>query len=230
MFCSFADKVVDNLQLICGRLHICVLRFLQKDQTDPVGLVELFGVAVSLIETFAQLDTSSDFALYSSFYFSRCLGLAAIVILKLSRNTPQLTINLDRGEQCYFTAIRLLRRRAINSPDLDTKLADILTQLWSSQLIFRDTDGNVDSLQLRIKSRLSMSSFFDCLWWWRQEFAGEPNPFTSQLVSRQQNDSDDPTPSAQHVFDSDRAFSNLFTYDEDYFIFFENGIGATQYP
>jgi hypothetical protein len=53
----------------------------------------------------------------------------------------------------------------------------ILAQLWTSKGIFRESDGTNDSLLLRCRNRLGMSLIFDCFRWWRQTFAGLPDPY-----------------------------------------------------
>ena len=129
---------------------------------DPLGLFDLYSISIELIETYENLDVSNDFALYASLYLSRSIVLASFVVLKLTRGSLDLRLEKQRGEQCYFKAINLVQRRALNFPDLDTKAATILTDLWSSKLVFRDADGNSEALRLRIRSRLvSNESQFD---------------------------------------------------------------------
>ncbi|KAJ9606353.1 hypothetical protein H2200_009314 [Cladophialophora chaetospira] len=203
---------IDILTLYCTRLHICVSRFMLK-QTDvsPTGFIDLYGISTSLIEKFAELDTATDLASYSTFYLSRALGLAAFVILKLHRSSLGLTLDRARGESCYFTAIRLYKKRSLLTSfnaDLESKLAVILTELWSSSIIFRTNEGNLDSMSVRVRSRLTMNVFFDCLWWWRQEFRGQPDPFgaSSQAAA-----------GSLPLIDPFAVFPDIFTYDENYF-------------
>jgi hypothetical protein len=153
---------IDLLTLHCVRLHICVSRFMLKQITASLsGLVDTFGIATRLIEKFSELDVSVNLALYSTFYHSRTLGLAALVILKLCRSSLELFIDRDRGMRCYFAAIQLLRKRSVRDADLDTRLATILTEIWSSTLIFRNSHGVTDSISVRVRSRLV--SCFQCL-------------------------------------------------------------------
>lgn len=125
-----------------------------SEQMDVIGLVDLYEIALQMIEKFVELDASIELGLYGNFFFARSLGLAAIVILKLYRSSLSVHLSKERGERAYFAAIRLLRRRASDSPDLDAKLGTILTELWSSSAIFRDGAGNVDSLKVRVRTRL----------------------------------------------------------------------------
>lgn len=124
-------------------------------------LADLYSISLDLIETYSALDTSSGFACYATFYSGRSLILAAFVILKLLRAVDSPDVDRVRGESCYFRAVQLLQRRAVNFPDLDTKAADILTDLWSSQNAFCGADGVINGLKLRIRSRLVSFSKFE---------------------------------------------------------------------
>ena len=139
-----------------------------RESTPSIsGYLDLYGIAISLVEKFAELDTSGDFAHYATFYHSRALGLAAFVILKLYRSSVELAIDRARGEHCYFAVIRMYRKRSLEinfNADLESKLATILTELWSSSMIFRTNDGNVDSLNVRVRSRLVSTESGFKLW------------------------------------------------------------------
>ncbi len=152
------DTITDILTLYCTSLHICVSRFMLKpSDVTLTGYLDLYGISVSLIEKFAELDATTDLAFYSTFQLSRALGLAAFVILKLHRSALELAIDRGRGERCYFAAIRLYRKRSLDTSfnsDLESKLAVILAALWSSSMVFRTSEGNVDSLSVRVRSRL----------------------------------------------------------------------------
>lgn len=149
-----AKALTDILTMYCVRLHICVSRFMVRQPVSMTGLMELYGIAIGLIEKYSAMDAATDLALYSTFYHSRTLGLASFVILKLHHSPQHLVIDRERGERCYFSVIRLCRRRCLDTPDLDSKLATILTELWSSSMVFRGPDGTVDALNVRIRSRL----------------------------------------------------------------------------
>jgi hypothetical protein len=220
----------DLLLLHCVRLHIGVVRFMLPEHlTNPIGFVELYSIATKLIEQFSMLDTTSDLAWYSTMYQWRTLGLAATVILRLYRSTMELYIDRDRGHRCYFTAIHLLRKRAVTDNDLEAKLATILEKLWPSTMVFRGSDGVVNSIHVRVRGRLvshqyveqeslanggnlTMNGFFDCMWWWRQEHYSIPDPFvaaTNEIA---------PGPSNDTSNTSTMDFPDIFDYDGDWFL------------
>lgn len=64
----------------------------------------------------------------------------------------------------------------------------------------------------------TMCSLFDCLWWWRQEFRGQPDPFRVQTGTvnppeRGNNMLPPSLPSDDTIW----AFPDYFTLDENYF-------------
>ncbi len=62
-----------------------------------------------------------------------------------------------------------------------------------------------------------MSVFFDCLWWWRQEFRGQPDPFVSQPSAVSQTAAE----SLTQPVDAFMMFPDGFDYDENYFGMYE---------
>ena len=53
-----------------------------------------------------------------------------------------------------------------------------------------------------------MNVFFDCLWWWRTEFRGEPDPFAPANQT---------AAGIVPALDSFAMFPDVFVYDENYF-------------
>lgn len=52
-----------------------------------------------------------------------------------------------------------------------------MKDLWGSDKVFRKKDGRVESLYLRLRTRLSMSVSYDMFWYWREEFGNMKNPY-----------------------------------------------------
>ncbi|EHK17250.1 uncharacterized protein TRIVIDRAFT_205851 [Trichoderma virens Gv29-8] len=154
------------------------------------AFIPLYAVACSLINTACQQSWDEGAtAKNAPVFVQKSLMLAAFTILKISRSELAPHLDLQAGEQAYFAAIFFAREESLQNNDLSARGASILGQLWNSQSIFKGKHGIIDSLSSRITSRLSMSTLFDCLWWWRQEFGGLGNPYEGrqQLRSETQN-------------------------------------------
>jgi transcriptional regulatory protein LEU3 len=131
--------------------------------------------------TVTALERSGSPTMYfCTTYIHRSLTLAALSILKLSRSGLAQYLDLASGEMAYFACVSILKADSLKYNDLAARGAMILTQLWTSENVFRTPTGTVDGLALRVRSRLSMSIMFDCFWYWREEFGGQPSPFRTE--------------------------------------------------
>lgn len=127
---------------------------LKHDPAHASGLLNLCQTATRVVDAYLALDIAAGFGRYSTFYFSRTLGLAATVLLRMHHSALKSRTDAQKVELCYFTAIRLLRKRSTALPNLDSKLATILTDLWTSSKIFHNGQDKVNSLNVRVRSRL----------------------------------------------------------------------------
>lgn len=75
-------------------------------------------------------------------------------ILRIHRSNMRTQINADFGEEMFFEAIRMSKKRSIQNNDLDARTAVIFTQLWSSTRLFKFRDGEIDGLKLLLRGRL----------------------------------------------------------------------------
>ncbi|PKK55027.1 hypothetical protein CI102_334 [Trichoderma harzianum] len=149
------------------------------------AFIPLFAVACSFINTACQQSWNEGAtAKNAPVVVQKSVMLAAFTILKIHRSELAPHLDLQAGEQAYFAAIFFAREESLQNNDLSARAASILGQLWNSQSIFKNKNGTVDSLTSRISSRLSMSTLFDCLWWWRQEFGGLGNPYENRQQTR----------------------------------------------
>jgi len=131
-----------------------------------------------VIDNATTLDHSSEFSLSCTAYVHRLIVLAAISILKISKSNLAPYLDLKGGEKSYFSGIIFLRKMSLESDDLTGRAAVILSQMWTSNRIFKRADRIVNGLgALHIRSRLAMSVVFDSFWWWREEFSGVQNPY-----------------------------------------------------
>ena len=146
---------LDRLVQRCARLSILVFHFFAAPgHLRPPGILQLYVVACEVIDLSTSLDAAEDFASYSTSYFMRMVLLAAHCILKITRSSLKDHIDPKQGEEAVFKAIRFVKNRSIQNNDLDARNGIILTQLWSSNNIFKKKDGSDVSLELPLRSRL----------------------------------------------------------------------------
>jgi transcriptional regulatory protein LEU3 len=180
---SECPSTTESLYLNCARVQIQAFYFFAKsDSLDIVGLTELYSIAQALVNDATVLGELDQLAAVCSTYICRSISLAAFSILKISKSSLSSFLDFRTGERAYFAAIRFLKKASLENDDLSAKAAAILTQLWTSDRVFKRADGEIESLTLRIRSRSSMSVVFDCIWWWREEFGGQTSPFSDMTA------------------------------------------------
>ncbi|KAF2867682.1 hypothetical protein BDV95DRAFT_502468 [Massariosphaeria phaeospora] len=174
---------LDTFQLSCARIHVLAFHFFAhptEPEPDSEGLIRLFWLCVSTIQTTNNMVQQMKLATICLSFIDRTLTLAAFCLLKLHRSPLAQHLDLAAGEQAYFTAVHLSKIMSLQDNDLRARTAGIMTNLWSSAKVFRSRDGTIDSLGLRLRTRLSMSISFDMFWYWREEFGNMPNPYDDE--------------------------------------------------
>jgi hypothetical protein len=141
------------------------------------NLVNLYADACTLIELAAELDRQQEIAEYGSTNVNMAWNLAAFIILRVGKSHVRDSLDLKRGQACYFSTINLDKKQSVTPDDISARGSIILSQLWTSKMVIKRPDGTPDSLWLRCRNRLGWSLTFDCFWLWRQEFGGRPNPY-----------------------------------------------------
>jgi transcriptional regulatory protein LEU3 len=147
--------------------------FISAPYIDEAAFGRLHHVACAVIETIVHYDQAGDLAGMATSYVQKMMVLAALTILRIAKSHLSQAVDAGRSRESYFESIRLAGKMSVQNTDLASRVAGILTQLWSSKKVFRQPDGSIDSLTLQCRNRFSMSIVFDCFWRWRQEFGSE---------------------------------------------------------
>jgi transcriptional regulatory protein LEU3 len=119
----------------------------------------------------------------SQSFIDRTITLAGFTILRLMRSPLAQHLGLLAGEQAYHQAIQFLKNVSLQRGDIHYRTAYIMSDLWGSDKVFRNKDGHVESLYLRLRTRLSMSVSYDMFWYWREEFNKMQNPYEGEDVT-----------------------------------------------
>ena len=118
-----------------------------------------------------------NFASVSQSFVDRTICLAGFSILRLVRSPLAQHLDLAAGEQAFFQAVQFLKSVSLQPGDIGMRTALIMHDLWNSNKVFRRKDGRIESLGLRLRTRLSMSVSYDMFWYWREEFGNMQNPY-----------------------------------------------------
>lgn len=126
-----------------------------------------------------HLFQTTDLVAMCPSFIDRTITLTGFIILRLVRSQHAQHLDLAAGEEAYSYALQFTKNSSLQNNDLGARCAAIMSNLWGSQKIFRRRDGRIDSLGLRLRTRLSMSVSFDMFWYWREEFGNMLNPYNA---------------------------------------------------
>jgi transcriptional regulatory protein LEU3 len=164
---------------------------------DEDGMSRFFSLCVSTIQMATAMAQQSFFASVSQSFVDRTITLAGFSILKLCRSPLAQHLDLASGEQAFFQAVQFTKNVSMQAGDIGMRTAHIMNDLWNSSRVFRRKDGRVDSLTLRLRTRLSMSISYDMFWYWREEFGNMQNPYDGEEKAVQNEKARPATPRKQ---------------------------------
>lgn len=110
------------------------------------------------------------------FLFFYATAISSFSILRLLKASTAQYMD-DNAKEALFLGVNIMKRLSTETNDGAARLSQILTQLWNSEKAFKNPDGT-EQTALRIRTRLAMSSVFDAIWWWREEFGGQQGAYT----------------------------------------------------
>ncbi|KAF1359802.1 hypothetical protein EJ07DRAFT_118490 [Lizonia empirigonia] len=189
-----APSELDTLQLSCARIHVMAFHFFAHPMNaDADGLSRFYSLCVTTINTATALAQQVHFASVSQSFVDRTICLAGFSILRLVRSPLAQHLDLASGEQAFFQAVQFLKNVSLQSGDIGMRTALIMNDLWNSSKVFRRKDGRIESLGLRLRTRLSMSVSYDMFWYWREEFGNMQNPYNGDETVLTSNEATQPS-------------------------------------
>ncbi|KAH7386094.1 hypothetical protein BKA66DRAFT_68947 [Pyrenochaeta sp. MPI-SDFR-AT-0127] len=188
---------LDTLQLNCARIHVMAFHFFAHPTnpgSDADGLSRFYSLCVSVIQTATTMTMTQQtaFASVSQSFIDRTITLAGFTILRLCRSPLAQHLDLAVGEQAFAQAVQFLKNVSLQQGDIGLRTALIMKDLWGSSKVFRRKDGRIESLGLRLRTRLSMSVSYDMFWYWREEFGHMQNPYNGEEATLPSNEATQP--------------------------------------
>lgn len=150
-------------------------------------LMGLWRSAVSFLELLFDLDGPSEKQIpggvlrYCTGYMLNMVVAAGFTLIKLLGSFFSKDIEPGKGRALFQRAIQAIRQMSVINNDLGWRLAELMVQMWtgsrvedrSLRLQMGDGTSNQlidDSLQLKVRCRMSMSVIFDSIWRWREDY------------------------------------------------------------
>ena len=175
---KFDDSSITLLHLRAAGLHLRLFAFFNPpgSQQYHSDLMALWLATTSFLDAAFNLTTPVGNLLeYSTNYILQMITAAGFALLKLLNSFFASHINFEYGRSLFTRTIRAIRSISVRTNDLPSRLAEVLAQLWrasgAGSRQFSNGAMSIDnSLQLKVKCRMSMSLVFDSIWRWREEF------------------------------------------------------------
>jgi hypothetical protein len=187
-----------NLHLFAAGLHLRLSAFFDSSTTQGYmdDLMALWRSVLAFLDLVFELEThSTDNKLsggilrFATNYIRQMIVAACFALLKLTSSFFAKEIDFERGRQLFHRTIQAIRNMSIVNNDLPWRLAELMVQMWNGARVearsLASQMGNDDqrssetktviddSLQLKVRCRMSMSLVFDTIWRWREEFQAQ---------------------------------------------------------
>jgi hypothetical protein len=188
-----------NLHLKAAGLHLRLSAFFDSSATAGYmdDLMGLWRAALSFLDLVFELESppadgmSGNILRFATNYILQMIIAACFTLLKLLSSFFAKEIDFDRGRDLFHRTIRVIRSLSVINNDLPWRLAEVIVQMWNGARVearsnahqvggngngngIHDTRTTVDdSLQLKVRCRMSMSLVFDSVWRWREEFQAQ---------------------------------------------------------
>jgi transcriptional regulatory protein LEU3 len=172
---KFANEAVDGFrkfQILTARVHLLTYHFMDTSRVASFelqkGLVRLYNAAISLVNHVHSCQTKDKrFVKYLPGVYILSIWQAAFIIGKLAHSPLQKVVDVGSGRQTYQTAITLAAKASVLKHDIAYRSSGIMKSMWQ---LFRSLDKrNISSWTISIRTRMSASVFFDCLYLLREK-------------------------------------------------------------
>lgn len=145
------------------------------------GLVRVYNAAIELLGHSTEMwQTDPAIIKYFPGVFVLNIWQSACIISKLVHSSLSAVLDIDRGKKAYQDAVSLTFNASVLKHDMAYRSSAIMRSIWSMFANMhadwkRDKVSQVDkfandfNLGINIKSRMSVSVFFDCLYILREK-------------------------------------------------------------
>ncbi|KAL1987762.1 hypothetical protein VTN96DRAFT_2602 [Rasamsonia emersonii] len=159
---------INMIHLRAADLHLRFFVFLSSNARSD-DLTNLFLATTSFLGRVLELETSpGNLLAHATNYILQMIVSAAFALMKLLKSSFSRQIDFDHGKFLFNGAISSIRRISVVDNDRPVRLANVISQMWNAG--WSGSASGDDALQLKIRSRMSMSHVYDTVWRWRQRF------------------------------------------------------------
>lgn len=186
-----AKSPIVNLYLHAAHLHLHLSAFFLPPDVPSYRneMLKVYQATITFLETCLGLESSTTVTMpssythglslkYSTAYIFQMMLAAGFSILSLMRAfLGEHELDEHGASEMFTRTVWALRSMTVVENDLAERLAEVLAQVWKSGPTRVDTSEGLaglgdtdDSLQLKVRCRMSMSLVFDSVWRWRRNY------------------------------------------------------------
>ena len=187
---------ITALYLRAAALHLRLNVFFSSSNSPSYRdeLHKVYQATISYLETCLSLESTTEVSItpgypqglslmYAPSYVSQWLLAAGFSLLKLMQTfLDQHGLDLQGASELLTRTVWAIRSMSVTENDLAERLAEVLAQIWKSGGPSGGPNANINpnldsnrpvdnSMQLKVRCRMSMSLVFDSVWRWRQNYA-----------------------------------------------------------
>lgn len=177
---------MDNIRkflLLVAKVHLLTYYFIDSDANNnpkkkksletKCGLVKVYNAAINLItHTHQMYESDPTLVNYFPGVFILNIWQSACIVTKLVNSSLSESLDVNRGKTAYQNAIVLTYKASVLKHDMAYRSSGIMRSIWSlfSNMYQEWKEDNSDdrsaefNLDITVKSRMSVSVFFDCLY------------------------------------------------------------------
>lgn len=183
------------IYLRAAHLHLRLSAFFSPPTMTSyrTDMMKLYKATTSFLETCLghEQSASSGFThdsssasgfvsiIYGTNYIFQMMLAAGFALLKLHNSFLQqvgLDSEKEKARNLFSKTIWALRSMSVQENDLAQRLAEVLAQVWRGSRAAAEKNGMDvapayidDSMQLKVRCRMSVSLVYDSVWRWREE-------------------------------------------------------------
>ena len=170
-----------------ARLQVIGLHLFRPfEEIDPSDLLQIYTMACSVLTLLHKCDSAMHLISVCPDHVYGIVMTAGSTLLRLLKSDFAQYIDEKDGKAYLVDCINVLKLMSCANNDLPARYSQILAQLWTSDKVFKHQDGS-PCLNLRIRSRFAVGLILDCVWWWREEFGGQPGVYSKPESSSASN-------------------------------------------
>ncbi|KAF7902509.1 hypothetical protein EAF00_002412 [Botryotinia globosa] len=205
-------------------LHLRLSGFFDSSTTSGYldDLMGLWRATYEFLDVVFELENPPSGSMnggilrFATGYISQLIIAASFSLLKLLSSFFAKFMDFDRGRQLFHRAIDAIRSMSIVPGDLPLRLAELMAQMYNGarveqRQIAQLNNGNElgsgfgdidDSLQLKLRCRMSMSLVYDSIWRWREEFQSQGRSIEAAIQNPTNLDSSNESSASSTHLDS----------------------------